>query len=99
MFAAALVSAVTADVCIAGKLSSTATVLRARLRILGLQPGCQTHSSPFTMLTLYSGTPSRLDECSVVPHTTAAHLAASQLSSHHTWPAIPTQAPRVAPFC
>lgn len=47
MFAAAMVSAGTADVCIAGNLSSTANVLRAGLRIIGLQPGCKTLSSHF----------------------------------------------------
>ena len=36
MFAAAMVSAGKADVCIAGNLSSTANVLRAGLRIIGL---------------------------------------------------------------
>lgn len=41
MFAAAMVSAGKADVCIAGNLSSTANVLRAGLRIIGLQPGLQ----------------------------------------------------------
>ncbi|CDL41084.1 Phosphate acetyltransferase, ethanolamine utilization-specific [Citrobacter freundii] len=41
MFAAAMVSAGKADVCIAGNLSSTANVLRAGLRIIGLQPGCK----------------------------------------------------------
>lgn len=38
MFAAAMVSAGKADVCIAGNLSSTANVLRAGLRLIGLQP-------------------------------------------------------------
>lgn len=55
MFAAAMVSAGTADVCIAGNLSSTANVLRAGLRIIGLQPGCKTLSSIFLMLPQYSG--------------------------------------------
>ena len=50
MFAAAMVSAGKADVCIAGNLSSTANVLRAGLRIIGLQPGCKTLSSIFLML-------------------------------------------------
>ncbi len=55
MFAAAMVSAGKADVCIAGNLSSTANVLRAGLRIIGLQPGCKTLSSIFLMLPQYSG--------------------------------------------
>ncbi len=41
MFAAAMVSAGQAEVCIAGNLSSTASVLRAGLRLIGLQPGCK----------------------------------------------------------
>ncbi len=53
MFAAAMVSAGKADVCIAGNLSSTANVLRAGLRIIGLQPGCKTLSSIFLMLPQY----------------------------------------------
>lgn len=55
MFAAAMVSAGKADVCIAGNLSSTANVLRAGLRIIGLQPGCKTLSSIFLMLPQYVG--------------------------------------------
>ncbi len=54
MFAAAMVSAGKADVCIA-VTSSTANVLRAGLRIIGLQPGCKTLSSIFLMLPQYSG--------------------------------------------
>lgn len=54
MFAAAMVSAGKADVCIAGNLSSTANVLRAGLRIIGLQPGCKTLSSIFLMLPQYT---------------------------------------------
>ncbi|HBX0826888.1 TPA: phosphate acetyltransferase, partial [Klebsiella pneumoniae] len=49
MFAAAMVSAGQAEVCIAGNLSSTASVLRAGLRLIGLQPGCKTLSSLFLM--------------------------------------------------
>ncbi len=47
MFAAAMVSAGKADVCIAGNLSSTANVLRAGLRIIGLQPAVK-RSHPFS---------------------------------------------------
>lgn len=39
MFAAAMVSGGEAEVCIAGNISSTASVLRAGLRLIGLQPG------------------------------------------------------------
>ena len=75
MFAAAMVSAGQAEVCIAGNLSSTASVLRAGLRLIGLQPGCKTLSSLFLMLPQYAGQPLGFADCSVVPQPTAAQLA------------------------
>lgn len=47
MFAAAMVSAGKADVCIAGNLSSTANVLRAGLRIIGCSQAVK-RSLPFS---------------------------------------------------
>ena len=96
MFAAAMVSAGKADVCIAGNLSSTANVLRAGLRIIGLQPGCKTLSSIFLMLPQYSGPALGFPDCSVVPQPTAAQLADIALASAETWRAITGEEPRVA---
>lgn len=96
MFAAAMVSAGQADVCIAGNLSSTASVLRAGLRIIGLQSGCKTLSSIFLMLPQYAGTAMGFADCSVVPQPTAAQLADIAIASADTWRAITGVEPRVA---
>ncbi|EGT5657024.1 MULTISPECIES: phosphate acetyltransferase [Citrobacter] len=96
MFAAAMVSAGKADVCIAGNLSSTANVLRAGLRIIGLQPGCKTLSSIFLMLPQYLGPALGFADCSVVPQPTAAQLADIAIASAQTWQAITGEEPRVA---
>ncbi|EGT3574832.1 phosphate acetyltransferase [Citrobacter amalonaticus] len=96
MFAAAMVSAGQADVCIAGNLSSTASVLRAGLRIIGLQPGCKTLSSIFLMLPQYVGPALGFADCSVVPQPTAAQLADIAIASADTWRAITGEEPRVA---
>lgn len=96
MFAAAMVSDGRADVCIAGNLSSTASVLRAGLRAIGLQPGCKTLSSLFLMLPQYAGQPLGFADCSVVPQPTAAQLADIAIASATTWQAITGEEPRVA---
>lgn len=96
MFAAAMVSAGQADVCIAGNLSSTANVLRAGLRIIGLQQGCKTLSSIFLMLPQYVGPALGFADCSVVPQPTAAQLADIAIASADTWRAITREEPRVA---
>ncbi|EMF7245827.1 phosphate acetyltransferase [Klebsiella variicola] len=96
MFAAAMVSGGEAEVCIAGNLSSTANVLRAGLRLIGLQPGCKTLSSLFLMLPQYAGQPLGFADCSVVPQPTAAQLADIAIASAETWQAIAGEAPRVA---
>ena len=96
MFAAAMVSAGEADVCIAGNLSSTANVLRAGLRLIGLQPRCKTLSSIFLMLPQYFGCALGFADCSVVPQPTAAQLADIAIASAETWQAITGEEPRVA---
>jgi len=96
MFAAAMVNDGRADVCIAGNLSSTASVLRAGLRTIGLAPGCKTLSSLFLMLPQYAGQALGFADCSVVPQPTAAQLADIAIASAATWQAITGEEPRVA---
>ncbi|WP_431222108.1 phosphate acetyltransferase [Serratia sp. L9] len=95
-FAAAMLAAGKADLCIAGNLSSTAAVLRAGLKVIGLQPGVKTLSSLFLMLPPGPGAILGFADCSVVPQPTAAQLADIALSSAATYQAITGEPARVA---
>lgn len=95
-FAAAMLAAGKADLCIAGNLSSTAAVLRAGLKVIGLQPGVKTLSSLFLMLPPNQGEVLGFADCSVVPQPTAAQLADIALSSAATYQAITGETARVA---
>ncbi|TQI80914.1 phosphotransacetylase [Serratia fonticola] len=95
-FAAAMLAAGKADLCIAGNLSSTAAVLRAGLKVIGLQPGVRTLSSLFLMLPPGPGEPLGFADCSVVPLPTVAQLADIALSSAATYQAITDVSARVA---
>lgn len=96
-FAAAMVAGGKADLCVGGNLSSTAAVLRAGLKVIGLKPGVKTLSSIFMMLP-----PDNSDnvlgfaDCSVVPQPTAVQLADIALSSAETFTAITGAVARVA---
>lgn len=95
-FAAAMVTGGKADLCIAGNLSSTAAVLRAGLRVIGLQAGTQTLSSLFLMLAPQGDQTLGFADCSVVPQPTSAQLADIAISSAATYHAITGEEPRVA---
>ncbi|SPX53285.1 phosphate acetyltransferase [Klebsiella pneumoniae] len=92
MFAAAMVSAGQAEVCIAGNLSSTASVLRAGLRLIGLQPGCKTLSSLFLMLPQYTGQPLGFADCRWCRSQPRRSWDIA-IASAETWQAIAGEAP------
>lgn len=84
-------------ICIAGNLSSTAAVLRAGLKVIGLRPGVKTLSSIFIMLPpVAEGHVLGFADCSVVPQPTSAQLADIALSSAETFTAITEETARVA---
>ncbi len=78
-FADRLVAAGDFDGCVAGAVYTTAEVLRAALRIIGVAPGLTTVSSAFYMIPSRdweaSASVLTFTDCAVVPYPTAAQLA------------------------
>ena len=98
--AAVLVCSGVADAAVAGATRSTADVLRAGLRVLGVAPGVDVVSSCFLMV-LADGRPVAYGDCGVVPDPDATQLATIASSTADTWiglagPAAGSGPPRVA---
>ncbi|MDR0440705.1 MAG: phosphate acetyltransferase [Candidatus Accumulibacter sp.] len=99
-FGAALVEHGIASHCIAGNLATTAAVLRAGLRVIGLAEGNKTVSSIFFMLPPESnGGDGRIlgfGDCGVVPCPTVEQLADIAISGAESFRNVTGEAPRVA---
>ena len=93
--AAALLHAGAVDASVAGSVATTADVLRAGLRGVGLAPGVRTVSSFFLML-LTNGRPLTYADCAVVPQPTPEQLAEIAIASAASHKALTGETPRVA---
>lgn len=95
-FGAAMLATGKSDYCIAGNLSSTANVLRAGLRVLGLSPNNKTLSSIMIMISPDGKQTYGFADCGVVPEPTETQLADIAISTAQSFEAITEQEPRVA---
>lgn len=84
-----------ADGAVAGASRSTADVLRAGLRVLGVAPGAGTLSSCF-FFVLPDGRPIVYGDCGVVPDPDAEALASIAIASARTFEQLAGDEPRVA---
>lgn len=84
------------DYCIAGNLSSTASVLRAGLRVIGLADGTKTLSSMFFMLPPDRTHVFGFGDCGVVPKPTVEQLADIAITTADTFHQVTGEEPRVA---
>ena len=88
------------DGCVAGASYTTADVLRAALRLIGVEPGLKTVSSAFYMVASRKWEASSdvltFTDCAVVPHPNAEQLADIALAAAADRKRIVGDAPRVA---
>jgi len=97
LYAAALMlSAGEADYCIAGNVSSTADVLRAGLRAVGLAPAMKTLSSVFFMISPQADRVLVFGDCGVVPEPNAQQLSDIAVCAADNFKNVTGQTPRVA---
>ncbi len=95
-FAAMMVSCGEADCCIAGNVSSTASVLRAALKNIGLKEGNKTLSSIFLMVSPDEQQILGFADCAVVPQPTVDQLADIAVATASSYQNLTGETPRVA---
>lgn len=93
--AAALLGSGQVDAAVAGATRPTADVLRAGIRLVGLEPGVGTVSSCFLMV-LPDGSRLAYADCAVVPDPSEEQLADIAIATSRTFTELAGQQPRVA---
>lgn len=93
--AACLLGEGVADASVAGSVATTAEVLRAGLRGVGLAPGAELVSS-FFLMALPDGRALTYADCAVVPEPTPEQLAEIAMASATSHLRLTGEAPRVA---
>lgn len=95
-FGAMMLAQGDADLCIAGNLAATASVLRAGLRVIGLAEGIGTVSSIMFLISPDGGRVLGFADCGVVPEPSVEQLADIAISAADNFRAVTGEAPRVA---
>ena len=95
-FAAMMLAQGDTDLCIAGNLSATASVLRAGLRVIGLAEGMKTLSSIVFLISPDGKQVIGFADCGVVPEPTAEQLADIAISAADNFRAVTGDEARVA---
>ncbi len=95
-FGATMLAQGDTDLCIAGNLSATASVLRAGLRVIGLAPAMKTLSSVMFLISPDGGRVLGFADCGVVPDPTVEQLADIAIASADSYRKVTGNVPRVA---
>lgn len=95
-FGAMMLSKGEADYCIAGNVSSTASVLRAGLKVIGLAEGNKTVSSLFFMVSPDGQQTFGFADCAVVPEPNSTQLADIAIASALSYQNMTGNIPKVA---
>lgn len=95
-FGASMLATGRCDFCIAGNISSTANVLKAGLRVLGLQAGNKTLSSIMIMISPDGQYVYGFSDCGVIPVPNMEQLADIAITTAENYQAITNITPNVA---